>query len=69
MNSAATLMTSHHMNDAATLKANARSDPTDAFQMVVRSDNGVHPGIAGQGQIADVLWAWLKYQATAGLFA
>eukprot|EP01045_Picozoa_sp_COSAG04_P018318 COSAG04_NODE_1687_length_5942_cov_5.827144_2_plen_127_part_00 len=25
---------------------------------------GVHPGLAGQAQIADSIWAWLKYRAS-----
>jgi len=41
--------------------ANARSDPTDPMQLVTRVANGVHPGMAGQAQIADALWAWLKF--------
>ena len=39
-----------------------RSDPTQPSQQVVRVTNGVHPGMAGQAQIADAFWAWLKYQ-------
>lgn len=53
--------TAHSMS-LETMPANARSDPTDPKQLVVRVTNGVHPGMAGQGQIADALWAWVKYQ-------
>ena len=28
---------------------------------LIRNTNGVHPGNSGQAQIADALWAWLKY--------
>jgi lysophospholipase L1-like esterase len=30
---------------------------------VTRTTNGVHPSMAGQGQIADAFFAWLKYES------
>ena len=44
--------------------ANGRSDPSDPFQVISRADNGVHPGGPGQAQIADSLWAWLKWRTS-----
>eukprot|EP00040_Diaphanoeca_grandis_P020853 m.110882 g.110882 ORF g.110882 m.110882 type:complete len:502 (+) comp28075_c1_seq6:235-1740(+) len=55
------LDTQHSMS-RTTGPANARSDPTDPMQQVVRAINGVHPGLAGQAQIADSFWAWLKFR-------
>lgn len=46
------LATAHSMS-LQTMPANSRSDPTQPSQVVARVVNGVHPGMAGQGQIAD----------------
>ena len=46
----------------ATTPANARSIPGDPTQTVTRTVHGVHPGSAGQAQIADSIWSWLKFQ-------
>ena len=40
------------------MPVNARN----AMQNITRTVNGVHPAISGQGQIADSMWAWIKYQ-------
>lgn len=39
-----------------TVPANSRNSAT-----VTRQSNGVHPADTGYKQVADVLWAWLKY--------
>jgi lysophospholipase L1-like esterase len=57
------LDTVHNM-DIALQPANARSDPNDPAQKVVRAENGVHPAQPGQAQIADSLWAWLKFRTS-----
>lgn len=49
------LDTAHSMS-LQTMPANSRSDPTQPRQMVARVINGVHPGTAGQGQIADAFF-------------
>jgi hypothetical protein len=54
-----------HSMSLATMPANARSTVGDPQQLVTRVVNGVHPGAAGQAQIADGLWAWVKYQTSA----
>lgn len=51
----AAVSTAHSMS-LQTMPANSRSDPTQASQMVARVINGVHPGTAGQGQIADAFF-------------
>jgi hypothetical protein len=40
------------------MPVNARN----TMQNITRTVNGVHPGIRGQGQIADSMWAWIKHQ-------
>jgi hypothetical protein len=45
------------MNRAA-VPVNARNP-----EKITRTVNGVHPALSGQGQIADSMWAWLKFQA------
>ena len=49
------LATAHSMS-LQTMPANSRSDPTQPSQVVARVVNGVHPGTAGQGQIADAFF-------------
>ena len=47
---------------ACRVPANARSSSSDPAQQVERAANGVHPADAGQAQIADALWSWLKFR-------
>lgn len=52
------LDTVNNMNTAASAPVNSRSAVS-----VSRQNNGVHPADAGYRQIADALWAFLKYYA------
>ena len=53
-----------HSMDRESMPANARSVSDDPNQRVVRAINGVHPAAPGQAQIADALWAWLKFRTS-----
>ena len=52
------LDTVHNM-DRESFAVNARNPAVK----VLRTVNGVHPAMPGQGQIADAFWAWLKYES------
>lgn len=52
------LDTVHNMSYASATPVNSRNSST-----VQRQSNGVHPAISGYQQIADAVWAFLKYYA------
>ena len=54
------LDTVNNMSVAAAAPINSRSSVN-----VARQNNGVHPGTPGYQQIADAVWAFLKFYATA----
>ncbi len=51
------LDTVNNMSTASVAAVNSRSSVTTA-----RQNNGVHPGTSGYQQIADAIWAFLKFQ-------
>jgi hypothetical protein len=52
------LDTVNNMSRASSAPVNSRSAVTST-----RQNNGVHPATSGYQQIADAIWAFLKYQA------